>query len=104
MDDPQVILRVDAESDRLAQDPVIGQRFWPVGIDLELRRGDHVLCLRVEGALADAQGDERGHESGTDQKVTSAIHMRHQIKSLHHEEHEEHEGGVFSSAFLPPVR
>ena len=76
MDDPEVILRVDAEADRLAHDPMIGQRLGPHRIDFELRRGDHVLRLRVERALADAERDERDHERGANQKITSAIHLR----------------------------
>ena len=35
MDDPDLVLLVDAEADRLAEDPVVGHRLWPERVDLE---------------------------------------------------------------------
>ena len=38
MDDPDVVLRIDREADRLAEDPVVGQRLGPQRIHFEPRR------------------------------------------------------------------
>ena len=51
MDDPDVILGVDAEADRLAEHPVVGQRLRPERIDFEARRLDRAAVLRGGHAL-----------------------------------------------------
>ena len=59
MNDPHLILFVDAEADRLTEDPVVRHLLGPEGIDLELRHHDFAGGLSdrflLEQMLADAE-------------------------------------------------
>ena len=75
MNDPDVILRVDRDADRLAEDPVVRQRLGPQRIDFEPRR----LHRRgrgaerrpsIESARAEAERGRAGQEDGADAKVS----------------------------------
>ena len=66
MHDPDVILRVDAEADRLAEHPVVRQRLRPERIDFEPRRLHGRPARRdrsLERPLRDAERDQRGDEA-----------------------------------------
>ena len=65
-----VILRIDADADHVAVDPMVGQRLGPERIDLEPRRLDAVgrLCVHrpLELVVRGAEGDESDKEGRTD--------------------------------------
>ena len=62
MDDPDVILRVDGDADRLPENPVIRQRLRPEGIDFEARRHGRVGEGRRMPFERDAPGAERDQQ------------------------------------------
>ena len=75
MDDPDVIVGVDADADRHALIPVVGQRLRERRIDFEARDHDLVaLGLRVrlllEEALPEAERDEQRGERRTDVEIS----------------------------------
>ena len=51
MDDPDVILGVDAEANHLTEHPVVGQGLRPERIDLEARRLERTPILRIGRTL-----------------------------------------------------
>jgi len=70
-----MVARVHADADGGSQQPVVGQRFRPEGIDLEdggldLRRG---RCL--EGSLARADADDQQDERPADHVVYHAVDL-----------------------------
>src|SRR5262249_11350302 len=79
MDDPDLILFVDAEPDRLSEDPVVRHRLGPEGIDLELRH--HHLAvglsdrLLLEQVLADAQHGQQDDQCRADHAIARQSHV-----------------------------
>ncbi len=73
MNDPDVVLRINPEPDRLTLIPAVGQRLGEGRIDLEARRHHAVLRLRrgdaLHGALRERQSNEKRHEASADQQV-----------------------------------
>jgi hypothetical protein len=61
MDDPDVIVGIDPDADRLTENPVIRHRLRPQRIDFEARRLHGAVALRfsrpVENRLRDAERD-----------------------------------------------
>ena len=62
MDDPDVILRVDADADRLTQIPAVGQRLGHIGSTSKRGAIDRALALRVRCFLQRAGGDAEGDD------------------------------------------
>jgi hypothetical protein len=61
MDDPYVVARVHGDSDGRTEEPMIGKRLRPEGIDLEPRSLRGATLLRrnaFEERVAGAQGNE----------------------------------------------
>ena len=69
--DPDVVLRVDADADRLAEDPVVRQRLGPERIHFEPRRlnGGLRADRSVERPLRDAERGQRGDEARADEQM-----------------------------------
>ena len=68
MDDPDVILGVDAEADRLPEHPVVRQRLRPHRIDLEPRRLEAGSILRRPRCSNDATGHDRAPTIAVDER------------------------------------
>jgi len=72
---PDVISRIDRDSDRGTLEPVVRQRLGPEGIDLEHgcfpsgRCGGGVGC-----GLAAAHGDRQGEQSSKNEEATRRFH------------------------------
>ena len=79
MDDPHVILGVDAEADHLAEHPIVWQRLGPERIDLEARRLERAAILGVghlvEEMSRHAKNDDGREEAGPDEQITSLDHL-----------------------------
>jgi len=64
MDDPDVVVGVDADADGAAHAPVVRQRLGPHRIDFEARRLHRGLAFRVGGALEERlTGRQEGREN-----------------------------------------
>ena len=70
MNDVDVILAVDADADRIAEHPMIRQRFRPERIDLEPRRLHRRVHLGrggfLEQSLAESEHDKERKKGRTD--------------------------------------
>ena len=66
MDDPDVIALVDPDADRIAEQPVVGQRLRPERIHLEARR------LRARPALGSGRAFEPGLAQTEPARITTA--------------------------------
>ena len=64
MDDPDVVLVVDPDADRHAEQPAVRQRLRPQRIDLEARRLDTVLLLCLGRVLKDGLPDTEPEHCG----------------------------------------
>ena len=75
--DPDVVLPVDTEANRLSEHPVVRQRFGPERIDFKPRRLDGRLRgnRSIERPLRDPEGEERGQERRARQE-SGACHRR----------------------------
>ena len=63
VDDEDVVTRIDAHTNHVAQDPVVRKRFGPEGIDLKQGHFDHVLLRRLDSLLEeDLAAVERQYE------------------------------------------
>ncbi len=58
MDDEDVVLRVDADPDHGAKDPVIGKRLGPHRIDLEARRLGYEARRSLKRRLTGGEGED----------------------------------------------
>ena len=81
MDDPDVILVVDPDADRHAEQPAVRQRLRPQRIDLEARRLHPVLLLRLrlvlKHGLPDTEPEHCGGEHAANHSL--ALHEVHDI-------------------------
>ncbi len=77
MDDPDVIVGVDADADRLAEVPAVGQRLGPRRIHFESRSLHRTFRLGVrvllQNPLTDREHHQQGHEHRADEQVS--LHM-----------------------------
>src|SRR5207237_4825118 len=78
MDDPDVIVGVDAETDRLAQIPMIRQRLGEQRVDFEPGRHHGAFGLRgrffLERTLRDAERADERDEDQPDVQIPPALH------------------------------
>src|SRR5262245_24478467 len=78
MNDPDMILRVNAETDGLSLVPMVGQRFWEERINLEARYLHHFASalsghLFKEG-LAHTQRGKHREKHCADHYITPSVH------------------------------
>src|SRR5690242_3938685 len=78
MDDPDVVLRIGRDADRITEDPMIRQRLRPQRIDFE-HRGLHSSRFRdssavLEDLVCNDQGAKRDEKGHTSQHMTFPLH------------------------------
>ena len=71
VNDPDVILRIDADADDVPKQPVVGQRFGPHRIDFESRRLHAFFGggRPVEHGLGEAENHEDNKHGGADRQI-----------------------------------
>jgi hypothetical protein len=73
MDDPDVVVCIDPDADRLSEHPVIGHRLGPQRIDFEARRHRCAFALRVGDPVQNHLRD-REHGEHDDQRCNQLFH------------------------------
>ena len=83
MNDVDVILIVDADANRVAEQPVVRHRLGPHRIDLEARRLHLAVGLRVDRplqqVLSDAERDDERQQAAADNDVPFHRFILHKI-------------------------
>src|SRR5262245_20108630 len=84
MNDPDVVLRVNAYADRHPDVPVVRQRLRPQRINLEPGRHDHGFPLNVrhplQRALTDEKRDKEREKSRAEIDITLSFHATHPLR------------------------
>src|SRR4029453_3839570 len=79
MHDPDVVLRVDAEPDRLTDTPVVRERLGEHRVHFEARRHDRALSLHsnraIEHATTHTERNDRRHKARANHKVSWSAHL-----------------------------